>query len=67
MSRKTRADCSAEILSRTATRCTILLNLSTKTRIPVFFRASLGKPKIKSIDIDFQQSDATGNERKGAC
>uniref|UniRef100_A0AAV1T861 Uncharacterized protein n=1 Tax=Peronospora matthiolae TaxID=2874970 RepID=A0AAV1T861_9STRA len=46
---KTQAQPLAVIDSGTATRCTILLNLSTNTRIPAFPRASLGNPKTKPL------------------
>ena len=42
--------------SGTSTRCTILLNLQTNTRIPVFLCGSAGNPKTKSIETDSQHS-----------
>src|SRR5690242_7546140 len=66
-STKTLAVFSAEILSETGARWTILLNRSTNTRMPLHPCVSLGSPNMKSILTDFQLSDGTANERSGAC
>src|SRR5687767_560542 len=66
-STKTFAVISAEILSETGVRCTILLNRSTNTRMPFLPCLSLGSPNMKSILTDFQLSVGTANERSGAC
>ena len=63
---KTRAQPSALIAFGTATRCTILLNQSTNTRIPLFLWSSSKITKTKSIDTDCQHSAETGRGWNGA-
>ena len=63
---KTRSHADALMDSGTATRCTILLNLSTNTRIPVFLCGSAGNPKTKSIETDSQHSAGMGKGCNGA-
>ncbi|KAE8984364.1 hypothetical protein PR003_g24395 [Phytophthora rubi] len=60
MSTNTRAVCLAVTSAGTAARCTILLNRSTKTTIPVFRLLSGGRPNTKSIEMDCQHSDGVG-------
>jgi hypothetical protein len=54
-------------MAGTGAICTILMKLSTKTRIPVRPFASGGKPKTKSILTERQTAVATGSGRSGAC
>ncbi|KAE8951804.1 hypothetical protein PF005_g23346 [Phytophthora fragariae] len=52
MSTNRRAVCLAVTSAGTAARCTILLNRSTKTTIPVLRLLSGGRPNTKSIEMD---------------
>ncbi|KAE8907154.1 hypothetical protein PF003_g9436 [Phytophthora fragariae] len=62
MSTNRRAVCLAVTSAGTAARCTILLNRSTKTTIPVLRFLSGGRPNTKSIEMDCQHSDGVGSD-----
>ncbi|KAE8877382.1 hypothetical protein PF005_g22559 [Phytophthora fragariae] len=61
------AVCLAVTSADTAARCTILLNRSTKTTIPVLLLLSGGRPNTKSIEMDCQHSDGVGSDWSGSC
>ena len=67
MSTKKAAVSSAVIDTATRERCTILLNLSMTTKMPVRPCASAGKPNTKSILTELQTFVAIGSVQSGVC